>query len=55
MSSVNISKNNRQSMTPRWQIERMKTMIAERWQDVWETASIRESYRRELDFLYYVD
>jgi hypothetical protein len=42
MSSVNTSENNRQIITPKWQIKKMKIIIAERWKEVWDTTKVRE-------------
>jgi hypothetical protein len=55
MSSANTSGNNRKIITPKWQIKRMKTMINERWQDVWDTAKSREKHNTQLYFIQYLD
>ena len=33
---------------PRWQSEKMKSLISERWQEVWEIVEAREK-EKELD------
>ncbi len=35
-------KNNQSKSVPQWQSKKMKTLIAERWQEVWEVVEARE-------------
>ena len=35
------SKNNRKNAIPQWQIDKMKTIIGDRWQEVWEVVNLR--------------
>ncbi len=41
------TKNNRKNknIVPQWQSEKMKTLIAERWQEVWQIVEAREPKR----------
>jgi hypothetical protein len=55
MSSPNTSGKNRKNITSKWQIKRMKMMIVERWEDVWDTVKLRENYRREFYFMHHID
>lgn len=40
------SVNNRKNSIPQWQIDRMKTIIANRWLEVWQIVEMRA--RRKL-------
>ena len=37
----NLSRNNRKNATPQWQLEKMKTIIDDRWEEVWEAVNLR--------------
>jgi len=39
------SKCNQANGIPQWQSERMKAMIAERWEEVWSVVEAREQER----------
>ena len=36
------TKNNQSSSIPMWQSQKMKTLIVERWQEVWEIVEARD-------------
>jgi hypothetical protein len=36
------AKDNENSRIPQWQSERMKNLITERWQEIWEVVEARE-------------
>lgn len=40
------TKSDRNNNVPLWQSRKMKNLIAERWQEVWEVVEARESNRR---------
>ncbi|MGB5636519.1 MAG: hypothetical protein WBM44_17590 [Waterburya sp.] len=39
------TKNNRKNIVPPWQSEKMKTLIIERWREVWQIVEAREQKR----------
>ena len=45
---MNRTKSDRDySGIPSWQSEKMRSLIAERWQEVWEVVEAREKAREE--------
>ncbi|MEM9506074.1 MAG: hypothetical protein AAGA16_00130 [Cyanobacteria bacterium P01_E01_bin.35] len=38
-------KNNSKSIVPQWQSDKMRSLIAERWQEVWQIVERREQTR----------
>ncbi|MEM8721786.1 MAG: hypothetical protein AAGE84_21220 [Cyanobacteria bacterium P01_G01_bin.39] len=39
---MNKIKNTAKNMIPQWQSDKMKSLIAERWQEVWQVVETRE-------------
>ncbi|MEM8829096.1 MAG: hypothetical protein AAGE96_07040 [Cyanobacteria bacterium P01_G01_bin.19] len=39
---MSSTKNNQSNSIPQWQSERMKNLISERWQEIWEVVEARE-------------
>lgn len=35
------TKNNQKNSVPQWQSDKMKTLIAERWQEIWQIVETR--------------
>lgn|GEM_PF-2436539 len=44
---MNREKDNQKNIVPQWQSEKMKTLIAERWQEVWQIVAAREQNRNQ--------
>lgn len=42
---MNKTKNNQKNIVPQWQSEKMKSLIAERWEEVWQIVEAREQKR----------
>ncbi|MEM7758280.1 MAG: hypothetical protein AAF298_09160 [Cyanobacteria bacterium P01_A01_bin.40] len=38
-------KNNSKNIIPQWQSDKMRSLIAERWQEVWQIVERREQTR----------
>lgn len=38
--------NNRKQSIPQWQADKMKTIIADRWWEVWQIVEARAKHRR---------
>ncbi|MEM8672673.1 MAG: hypothetical protein AAGF83_02195 [Cyanobacteria bacterium P01_G01_bin.67] len=38
-------KNNSKNIIPQWQSDKMRSLIAERWQEVWQIVEKREQTR----------
>lgn len=36
-----LLKNNRKNTTPQWQLDKMKTIISDRWEEVWQSVNYR--------------
>ncbi|MEM7591493.1 MAG: hypothetical protein AAF383_08225 [Cyanobacteria bacterium P01_A01_bin.83] len=39
---MNKIKNNAKNMIPQWQSDKMRSLIVERWQEVWQIVETRE-------------
>ncbi|BAZ43628.1 hypothetical protein NIES4102_06290 [Chondrocystis sp. NIES-4102] len=39
---MSIIKNNPKNGIPQWQSDKMKTMISERWQEIWQIVEARD-------------
>lgn len=37
-----LSSKNRKTKIPQWQIDKMKTIIADRWEEVWQVVQARQ-------------
>lgn len=44
------TKNNQKNIVPQWQSEKMKSLIAERWEEVWQIVEAREQ-KRDLEIV----
>ena len=45
---MNKSKNNQASSIPRWQSSKMKKLLTERWQEVWQEVETRVKNNGDL-------
>lgn len=43
------AKNNQNNGVPQWQSNKMRTMIVERWQEVWEVVEERDKKQNYSD------
>lgn len=42
---MNRTKNTQKNAIPQWQSEKMKSLITERWEEVWQIVEAREQKR----------
>ena len=45
---MSIRNSNPRHSIPLWQSEKMRTIIADRWEEVWEIVEARNNHRRNL-------
>ena len=46
---MKIPNKNHRNRTSLWQLEKMKTIIEDRWEEVWEIVTTRDRSLRSLD------
>lgn len=47
---MNRTRNNQKNAIPQWQSEKMRSLITERWEEVWQIVEAREQ-KRDLDIV----
>ena len=47
---MNIPNKNHRNRTSLWQLEKMKTIIAERWEEVWKIVTTRDCYNCYVNY-----
>ena len=47
---MNIPDKNNRNRTSLWQLEKMKTIIAERWEEVWKIVTTRDCYNCYVNY-----